>query len=337
MRTITLCAFVSAALLAAAIPSATQAGGAAPGARTRPHRRPATQAAASQPATTKPVLSYAGVRLEKDVEFLGPGRTERLDLYLPASVKPNERFPGIVIIHGGGWLSGDKFASREQNIGTTLVRAGYVCASINYALASEGHPTWPRNVQDCKTAVQFLRKYAERYHVDPDHIGVIGGSAGGHLAAMLALVGPQDGLEPPGPYAGISSRVQAAVVMYGITDLLTRKRTKPDGTPIDESLADGGSPTMLGAGRTENPRLWAAASPVSHVTRDDPPVFILHGTADATVDYNQAVELDKKLRATGVESQLLLIPGAKHSFDLQPPQEDLRPLVVGFFDRHLKH
>ena len=270
------------------------------------------------------------------MEYLGPGRAERLDLYMPAIAKPGVRFPGVVIIHGGGWLAGDKGASREQNIGTTLARAGYVCASINYVLAAPGRPTWPRNLRDCKTAVQFLRRYADRYQVDADHIGVIGGSAGGHLAATVALVGPEAGLEPTEPYGGVSSRVQAAVVMYGITDLLTRKRTQPDGTPIDGALTEGGTPVMLGAGRDENPRLWVEASPVSHVTAGDPPVLILHGTADVTVDYDQSVELDKKLRAAGVAGQLILIKGARHTFDLQPPQRDLRPVVVGFFDKYLK-
>src|SRR5262249_60357783 len=147
------------------------------------------------------------VKMEKDVDSPPPGRAEKLDLYLPPEdPKPGEKRPGIVIIHGGGWTGGNKGAKREINIGTTLAAHGYVLLSINYALASEGHPTWPGNLQDCKRAVRWLRKNAEKYHIDPDHIGVIGGSAGGHLTAMLAVTGPEDGFEPEED-PGISSRV----------------------------------------------------------------------------------------------------------------------------------
>ena len=161
------------------------------------------------------------VRIEKDVDYLGAGRTEKADLYLPTKVAPGERRPGIVIIHGGGWSGGDKAAARERNIGTTLAQHGCVCLSVNYVLSKVGatEVLWPRNLHDCKTAVRWLRKHAERLHLDPDHIGAIGGSAGGHLTAMVALTGAKDGLDPAGPYGEFSCRVQAAVDLYGPADL----------------------------------------------------------------------------------------------------------------------
>ena len=133
------------------------------------------------------------VRIEGNVAFLGEGRKEELDLYLPDEANTRKRFPAVVIIHGGGWFAGDKGARRERNIGVTLARSGYVCASINYRLAAKKETNfaqhleavWPGNLHDCKTAVRFLRKYADRYHIDPRHIGAIGGSAGGHLTAVL--------------------------------------------------------------------------------------------------------------------------------------------------------
>src|SRR5262249_57084433 len=94
------------------------------------------------------------------------------------------RYPGIVIIHGGGWTGGTKRGAREQNIGTNLAKNGYVCISIDYLLASQDKPTWPQNLHDCKTAVRWLRANAENYRVDPDHIGVIGGSPGRHPAPI---------------------------------------------------------------------------------------------------------------------------------------------------------
>ena len=90
------------------------------------------------------------VRIEKDVTYLDPDVAEKADLYLPPTFEPGKEYPGIVIIHGGGWTGGDKGAAREINIGTTLASHGYVCMSINYALAKDGSPTFPQNIQECK-------------------------------------------------------------------------------------------------------------------------------------------------------------------------------------------
>jgi acetyl esterase/lipase len=259
------------------------------------------------------------VRIEKDVVYLPPGRAEKLDVYLPPEEpKPGEKRPGIVIIHGGGWTGGDKGAKREINIGTTLALHGYVCVSINYALAAEGRPTWPGNLQDCKRAVRWLRKNAEKYQIDADHIGAIGGSAGGHLVAMLAVTGPEDGFEPPED-SEISSRVQAAVPMYP---------GRAAGMDRDHVMFPGKL--------TEMPELYRAAAPINHVTRGDAPMLILHGTADTTTPLAGSQRFAGKLAEVGVEHQLVLVEGAPHSFDLQPKQRDLRELVVAFFDKHLK-
>ena len=264
------------------------------------------------------------VRIEKDLSYPGPDRAEKFDLYAPARARAGRRFPGIVIIHGGGWWTGDKGRAREKNIGTTLAGHGYVCISINYLLSKPGQPSWPENLYDCKRAVQFLRKNANVYNVDPDNIGVIGGSAGGHLAAMVGLAGPQAALEPPGPCQDFSSRVQAVVPMYGIHNLMS----------FDD--AKGAAVQFLGTAKQNNPELWLLASPVNHIDDNDPPFLILHGTADKTVPVAQSVELHRKLKARGVSSRFVLIEGAPHTFDLQPAQRDLRPLVVGFFDERLK-
>ena len=265
------------------------------------------------------VVRGGEIIIDKDIAYLPAGRMEKLDLYRPAGEPAaGTRWPGVVIIHGGGWTSGDKGANREINIGTTLAEHGYVCISINYELAKSGHPTWPTNLQDCKRAVRWLRKNADKYHVDPDHIGAIGGSAGGHLTAMLALTGPEVGLEPVED-AEFSSRVQAAVPMYGA--MLS---------------ASGRDLSMLPATKAEQPELYKLATATTHVTKDDPPILLLHGTADALVPVSQSEGLDKKLAEIGIEHELVIIEGAPHTFDLQPKQRDLRPLVLGFFDKHLK-
>ena len=218
-------------------------------------------------------------RIEKDITYLAPGRKEKADLYLPANNPSGALRPAVVIIHGGGWTGGDKGAAREINIGTNLALNGYVGLSINYVLASankDGKAIWPQNLHDCKTAVRWLRKNAGRLQVDPERIGVIGGSAGGHLAAML------------------------------------------------------------GKSSAQAPELYRAASPVTYVDRDDPPLLILHGTADNTVPVDQSRLFAAKLKEVGARHELVIVEGAPHTFHLQPKQADLRPKVLGFFDRHLK-
>jgi acetyl esterase/lipase len=274
-------------------------------------------------ATPSVGLAADDVRIEKDVAFLGPDRQEKGDLYLPAMSAKRQRFPAVVIIHGGGWTGGDKGAGREINIGTTLAGNGYVGFSINYVLAKNG-PVWPQNLYDCKTAVRWLRKNAERLNIDPHHIGAIGGSAGGHLAAMLAVTGPKSSLDPSGPYGEYSCRVQAAVDLYGPADLTT--------------LFLGGNPdlAMLPGTLAAKPELYKLASPGTHTDKSDPPILIIHGAADKTVLVEQSQHFAEALKKAGVQHELIVVEDTPHSFDLQPKQRDLRPVVLGFFDRYLK-
>jgi acetyl esterase/lipase len=222
----------------------------------------------------------------------------------------------VVIIHGGGWSGGEKRAAREINIGTTLALNGYVGMSIDYVLANSEHPgpTWPQNLHDCKTAVRWLRANAERLQVDPAHIGVIGGSAGGHLAAMVGLTGGE--LDPPGDG---DTRVQCAVDLYGPVLWFEQRDL-----------------TMFRKTRAEAPELYKQADPRSHIDKSDPPLLILHGTADKTVPVADSEALAAAMKAAGAAHQLEIIPDAPHTFHLQPKQRDLRPLVLGFFDKHLK-
>ena len=267
------------------------------------------------------------VRVEKDVNYLGDDRTEKMDLYLPPESAGDGPFPAVLIVHGGGWHGGAKAAGREQNIGTELAKAGFVCASIDYQLAEKKEAftdnlrqVWPGNVQDCMTAVRYLRERAEDYGIDDERIGAIGGSAGGHLVAMLGTLSDADGLDPEGRYAEHSARVQAVVPMYGAHDLqaLAVKRG------MWEGLSD------------EDKELCRVGSPVTYLDSDDPPLLILHGTDDALVPVEQSQLLQAAAEKEGVESSLNVIEGAPHSFHLQPKQEDLREQVIGFFTQHLK-
>ena len=179
--------------------------------------------------------------------------------------------------------------------------------------------------------MRWLRVNAEKLGVDADRIGVIGGSAGGHLALMVAYTGDNERFSPKEPYPGVSDRVNACVDMYGITNLLTRKETKKDGTPT-EVLKDQ---RLFSGSREKMPAKWRNASPVSHISKDSPPTLIYHGTADNVVDRDQSKELHQALQAAGVESTLRMIEGAGHAWPLRTKDFDFTGEVIAFFNKHL--
>ncbi len=274
-----------------------------------------------------------GVQFEYDVSYLPPDRAEKLDLYQPKEQEPGKLYPAVVMIHGGGWVGGLKDAKRERAFGTALAKAGYVAVSVEYM--KEAEKRWPTNLHDCKNAVRWLRVNAKRLQVDPDRIGVIGGSAGGHLALMVAFTTGVEGLEPEQPYPGISSAVSACVNLYGITNVATRQGTDKSGKPTGTYRTNTALFRESLAEVTEKAR---KASPVTYADKDLPPTLTLHGTKDTTVDRDQAYELAKKLKEAGAPHELRMIPDAPHSFTLNDKRlsRDLRPEVLAFFDKHLK-
>ncbi len=255
-----------------------------------------------------------------------------MDLYRPLDVEKKKVLPGIVYIHGGGWMSGDKNIPRGISICSILAKHGYVAAFIEYKLATPTSGSWPQALYDCKTAIQFLRKNADKYNIDPNHIGVMGGSAGAHLAAMVGAVGAKEGLEPPGPYQDVSSKVQVVVALYGIYNLKEFKYQRTDEPWNHKTLVE----IFLGVSQKKEPKLWELASPINHIDGDEPPFLLIQGTADKAVSVKQCKDMDKKLKEFGVTSEVILVEGAGHSFDLQPPQKDLRPAVLSFLNKYLK-
>jgi len=277
-------------------------------------------------------------RVLKDVAFLAPDRAEKIDVYLPATLPAGTLAPAVVWIHGGGWTGGTKNESRAAEICGTLAAAGYVAVSIDYRL---GDGAWPTNLHDCKNAVRFLRARAAEYRIDPQRIAIAGGSAGGHLALMTGLTADQAEFEPAAnatPYPGISSQVRCILDLYGPASLLTRLETDAKGVP-NGKRKPGGDLKVFGAASIDDP-VFALASPVTHVTKNSPPVLIIHGLIDGTVDIGQSWTLAGILGRRGVEHEFILVEGAGHTFDFEfwnkkALSRDLRPVALAFLAKHL--
>lgn len=204
------------------------------------------------------------------------------DLYVP---KGNGPWPAVVLIYGGSWGTSDHRRQMRRHA-RELATRGYAVMNISYRGAPDYR--YPSQVEDVREAVKWLRAHAEGYRVDPKRVAVYGFSSGGHLAAMAATL---DG--PP------EVRVQAAVIESG---------------PSDLTLFQTGEilPQFLGVNYSENPAFYYDASPVAHVTRDDPPFFIFHGTGDKTVPPEHATRLDAALTKAGVRHQLRWVEGRGH-------------------------
>jgi acetyl esterase/lipase len=240
-------------------------------------------------------------------------------------VRPKEAglHPAILAIHGGGFRGG----SRKGYLATcaTLAQHGYVCATADYRLAPAA--PFPAAVYDVKAAVRYLRANAARLGVQETKIGVMGGSAGGHLALFLGVTGNVPEFEGDGPNRDQSSRVSAVVDYYGPSDL-----TKSYGRSVDAAEV---LPLFLGGDAAHARAMHLRASPLFWVTPVAAPTLAIQGTKDRYVNYEQSVWIIDRLLAAGVEAELESIEGADHGFKgADAERADKR--MMGFFDRYLK-
>jgi acetyl esterase/lipase len=207
-----------------------------------------------------------------------------------------------------------------------LTGHGYAVASIDYRLTDVGQ--WPAQIDDCRAAVRFLREHADEYHLDGSRIAAWGGSAGGHLVAVLGtLDAPAD--------EKTSSRVQAVIDWYGPTDLLTMPPNTPGPGKTEEDLANSNGAKLLGGTVRDLPRLAKQASAFYNVSKDDPPFLIMHGAKDPGVPLSQSQRLHDKLRASGVPSKLVILPGAGHG-GKQFRTPEMQEVIHKFLDEKLK-
>jgi len=227
------------------------------------------------------------------------GRTLKLDLY-----KPREKLgklPAIVCIHGGGWAKGSR--KNYTKVAQALAAHGYVAVTISYRLSGEA--VFPAAIMDCKAAVRFLRAHAQTLGINPDKIGAIGSSAGGHLAALLATSYGAEELEGSGGYAAFSSQIQAVVPMGAQTDFLSARNRQVSGERLIWKQFMGGS-------QEEKPDAYQLASPIEHLNLGDPPCFLISGEKDD--ESTRGAKFRKRMNQLGISSELEIIEGAPHGF-----------------------
>jgi acetyl esterase/lipase len=252
----------------------------------------------------------------RNITFAEYGKKHvKLDVYKSADSRPGDRRPGILQIHGGGWVIGDK---REQGLPLLnhLAVNGWVGINANYRLAPK--TKFPGFLIDLKHAIAWYREHAEEHGADPNFLCVTGGSAGGHLTALVGLTANDPEYQPG--FEDVDTSMRAAVPFYGVYDLTDRHGRWPKDT-IKRFIA----PWVIGKTIDEDPDAFRKASPMDLVRPDAPPFFIIHGSNDTLVPVADAREFADLLRAVS-ESPVLYAEmiGAQHAFDVFPSYRTAR-------------
>jgi acetyl esterase/lipase len=251
------------------------------------------------------------------------GQPQKMDVYFPNSGGP---WPVFLYVHGGGWDKGDK----AEGAGWKYLNGqGYLVVSVNYRLAAY-NVKFPAMIQDVKCAVRYLRAHADEYNLDPNRIGALGASAGGHLVALLGTSDKSAGWDV-GEYLDQSSRIQAVVAEAVFADFT---RTIPNSMQMAIYFAFGDLPGT-------SSKIDAAASPVTYITPDDPPFLIVHGEKDGYSPVDQAKTLDAKLKAAGVSSKLVIVQNGDHGLTSTngnptvPSPEEISRIILDFLNANL--
>jgi acetyl esterase/lipase len=270
-------------------------------------------ASSSQAAPTHADASY------------GTHPAQMVDAYLAKSDSP---MPTMIFIHGGGWRKGSK-----RNVPRYLrnaVEEGWLSVvSVEYRFTDVA--VHPAQTHDCLRPVQFVRAEAKEWNIDPDRLGVTGGSAGGHLSMYVALHDDIADAESADPVARLSSRVSCALPFAGPSNW-SLLRTIPHGHPAYRQLIgyEPGTPVA----EMDKARM-TSVSPISFVSADDPPIMVVHGDADVIVPYAHATTLMERLQAAAVEAELVTVKGGKHGI-AGAGNRDTVARAIPFIRRHLK-
>jgi len=258
-----------------------------------------------------------GVTCTTNVLAEYPEHTVTVVVYAPD--KPGT-YPAILDIHGGGWKS--RQVEQDKPMMERLAARGFVTALVSYRLSGEAK--YPAALDDSKAAVRWMRAHAKKFKIDPERIGVMGGSAGGHLSGLLAMTSGLKEFEGKGPYPKESSSVKACIVMAATMDLVTSfKGKKAEGAIV-----------FFGGTYEEMPKVYEQASPITHVRKGVPPTIFIEGEKD-TLKIGRA-EMQDKLRALGIETEVYTLKYAPHPYWMSEPWvSETVEIADKFFKKHL--
>ncbi|MGV3605508.1 MAG: alpha/beta hydrolase fold domain-containing protein [Planctomycetaceae bacterium] len=259
---------------------------------------------------------------EEGIEYSNP-EGAHLQLNMARPKTGDGPFPAVLCIHGGGFRAGKR--DSYDGLCVTLAERGYVAVTITYRLAPQHK--FPAAVHDSKAAVRWLRANAAKYHINPDRIGVTGGSAGGHLAQFLGVTANVPQFEGNGGNADQPSHVACVVNVYGPSDF-----TKSYGKSVD---AHEVLPLWFGGNLETHRNLHIQGSPLYWVTPNAAPTLCIHGTEDKYVAHEQAVWIVDKMKAATVDAELLTLEGAGHGFK-GADAEKANAALLSYFDKQLK-
>ncbi|MDZ4828386.1 MAG: alpha/beta hydrolase [Actinomycetota bacterium] len=248
-----------------------------------------------------------GVTRIKNLQYVDDGkRRHRLDVYRRTDARPAA--PVLLQIHGGAWMIGNK-DQQGMPLMYHLAARGWVCVAINYRLSPRG--TWPDHLVDCKQALAWVRENIAQYGGDPDYVVVTGGSAGGHLTAMMGLTANDPQWQPG--FEHVDTTVRAIVPFYGVYDWTNRFGYRTRSSDLGVILE-----RYVVKQRLEDARaVYEAASPMNRIRPDAPPALVVHGTLDRLAPVEEAREFVRALRAVSTSRVAYVeLPGTHHAFDV---------------------
>ncbi|MEO5823981.1 MAG: alpha/beta hydrolase [Vicinamibacteraceae bacterium] len=292
-------------------------------------------------AQPKPLAE--GATVEPNVVYgMYSGLALVLDVHTPAT--PNGY--GVIFISGSGWQAPTTYDAtplKQNQIpiwGPSLLKAGYTVFALNHRAVPRFH--YPGAVEDVQRAVRFVRHHAKDYRIDPTRIGGMGGSSGGHLIALTAMLAATGIADDPDPVNREPATLQAIVLRATPTDLVAQAKADTGGgvTGFLEFPWPSDPANLKQYPKTE--RTYREASPSSHVSPTSPPTLLIHGDADESVPFDESVAMEAALKKAGVPAGLVRVPGGAHGADFgagtkpRPDWPDFLGSAVRWYDTHLR-
>jgi acetyl esterase/lipase len=269
-------------------------------------KRPAGAGTAKTPGVIRMMRIYGAYAHDTDISYGDYGSRNHLDIWRRPDLDPGGRAPVLLQVPGGGWMVGSK-RQQAYPLMSHLAELGWVCVAINYRLSPRS--TWPDQIVDVKQALAWTKEHIAEFGGDPDWIAITGGSAGGHLSALAALTANDPQFQPG--FENADTSVRAAVPFYGVYDF---NRT-------DDAIHPMMVPTLakyvFKLRREELTEALRTASPITHVSADAPPFFVLHGRNDSLIPVEQARSFTARLREVSRQPVVYAeMPFAQHAFDI---------------------